>query len=136
MDVADLPEALAALARDLEQWDDDPFTLRSRDAVLLAERFIAERLAEGNARSALATALSTRSRMPFALVRAVLDAAPGNRFPMASERLQFLAQAETMQEISSALDSLRIFGEIYPEVSKPVADLLGLWPQARLPRRG
>lgn len=36
MDVAELPQALAALARDLEQRDDDPFTLRSREAVLLA----------------------------------------------------------------------------------------------------
>lgn len=40
MDIAELPEALAALARDLERRDDDPFTLRCHAAVLLAKRTI------------------------------------------------------------------------------------------------
>ena len=42
MDIADLPTALYRLAHHLEQTDDDPFTLRSRDAVLLAMKLLAE----------------------------------------------------------------------------------------------
>jgi hypothetical protein len=40
MSIAELPEALAALARDLERRDDDPFTLCCHAAVLLAKRTI------------------------------------------------------------------------------------------------
>lgn len=44
MDISELPDALYRLAQHLEQADDDPFTLRSRDAVLLAMKLLAERM--------------------------------------------------------------------------------------------
>lgn len=72
MDIAELPEALAALARDLEQRDDDPFTLRCHAAVLLAKRTIEERM---TARAPSATLLRLASHLlpTFASDEAEMD---------------------------------------------------------------
>jgi len=116
MDIAELPEALAALARDLELRDDDPFTLRSRDAILLAKRVIEERMTAQEAVRVMGGTAADLAAVHADPERRWLEAAVSHPGPPASEEEGYDPARDLDDYRSSILErldnELRFHGEL------------------------